>query len=132
MSVSADDGSTHQYTLEKLYLSAVTPATNTQLLVGEYSHNGGYGSIQTANTLTLKADGSYSRLGVGSYKADDGGRYGGSSDDTGTWQYANHTLTFRGKDGSVKQQIALLAPKGSLFEALGYLFVGGKLYRQKK
>ena len=92
LSITADDGTIDRHTyksergrpeLDDMYLSAVTPATNPQLLVGEYFHNGGNGSISTASTLTLRADGSYTRSGVGSYRAD-GQSHGGSSEDTGT------------------------------------------------
>ena len=141
LSVTADDGSTDQYAyelsrgrhiLDKMFLSVVNPATNPQWLVGEYFYNGGNTGLQIARSLTLRTDGSYVRSSVGRYKADDGQGFGGSSDETGTWRYANHTLTFRAKDGSEKQQIALLAPQGSMVAALGYLFVGGTLYRRKE
>ena len=141
LSVTADDGSTDQYAyeldrgrhvLDKMFLTLVNPATNPQLLVGEYFYNGGNSALQIAKSLTLRSDGSYVRSNVGRYKADDGQGYGGSADETGTWRYANHTLTFRAKDGSEIQQIALLAPQGSMVAALGYLFVGGNLYRRKE
>ncbi len=140
MIVTADDGTTDRYVykldkgrhvLDEGWLSAVAPATNPQLLVGEYFHNGGSGSLRTANTLTLRADGSYVRSGVGLYRAD-GQSYGGTSDETGTWQYATHTLTFRAQDGTVQQQLALIPPPGSFVAAMGQLFVGGKLFRRKQ
>ena len=107
------------------------PVKDTQLLVGEYTHSGGNSTLRSASSLTLKADGTYTRLVVGSYKADDGGRFGGATDATGTWKYTTHTLTFTGSDGSVTQQLALIAPKGSMVAAVGYLYLGGKFYRQK-
>ena len=73
-----------EYFLNDLPLELVTAVANPQSLVGEYFHNGGNGSIQTAKTLILRADGTYTQEGVGSYKADDGERYGGSSGNTGT------------------------------------------------
>lgn len=118
--------------LDDLPLEPVTVVANPQALVGEYFHNGGNSSLQTAKTLILRADGTYSREAVGSYKADDGGRYGGSSENTGTWQYANYTLTFRAQTGTVTQQIAILPPKGSMSSALGALYVGGTFYRRKQ
>ena len=121
-----------RYYLDDLPLELVTGVANPQALVGEYFHNGGYGSIQTAKELTLGADGTYTRFSVGSYKADDGGRHGGSSENTGTWQYANHTLTFRAQNGTVTQKIAILPPKGSMSAAIGALYLGGSFYRRKK
>lgn len=118
--------------LNDLPLELVTAVANPQSLVGEYFHNGGNGSIQTAKTLILRADGTYTQEGVGSYKADDGERYGGSSGNTGTWQYANHTLTFRAQNGTVTQKIAILPPKGSMSSAIGALYLGGTFYRRKQ
>lgn len=121
-----------EHFLDNLPLELVTAVANPQSLVGEYSHNGGNGSIQTANDLSLRADGTYTHFGVGSYKADAGGRYGGSSENTGTWQYANHTMTFRAQNGTVTQKIAILPPKGSMSSAIGALYLGGKFYRRKQ
>ena len=137
--ITTDDGKTISYAyktargrhyLENIELATVVPAPAPASLVGSYTASGGYGALSSASSLELRADGTYSRSAVGAYRTG-GGTIGGSTDDTGSWQYANHTLTFRSANGTVTQQIALVPAPGSIVAAMGAIYVGGTYYRRR-
>ena len=134
MDVSTDDGRTEQYNFqpgrETSLFSKVVAVANPQALVGRYTSSGGFGALRTASDLDLRADGTYSRTAVGLYRSG-GDSFGGSTEDTGRWQYADYTITFRSAKGPAEQLIALVPARGSIVEALGQLYVGGRLYRRK-
>ena len=116
--------------LENIELATVVAAPAPASLVGSYFANGGSGALSSAATLELRADGTYSRSTVGSYRTG-GESIGGSTDETGRWQYANHTLTFRAANGTVQQKIALVPSPRSIVAAMGAIYVGGTYFRRK-
>lgn len=134
MDISTDNGRTEQYNFqpgrETSLFNKVVPVASAQALVGRYTSSGGFGALRTASDLDLRADGTYSRTAVGLYRSG-GDSYGGSTEDTGRWQYADYTITFQSAKGPAEQLIALVPARRSIVEALGQLYVGGRLYRRK-
>ncbi|MCC7054258.1 MAG: hypothetical protein IT355_13410 [Gemmatimonadaceae bacterium] len=132
--VTTDNGRTAQYNFqpgrEASLCTKVVPVANAQTQMGQDTSSGGFGALRTASDLELRAGGAYSRTAVGLYRSV-GDSYGGSTEDTGRWMYADDTITFRSARGPAEQLIALVPARGSVVGALGQLYVGGRLYRRK-
>jgi hypothetical protein len=116
----------------------VNAFTDSSEVVGSWeggeSLSGGGNFAAVSKTLTLRADGTYSREGVSSFKSvsdQSEVSVGGTSANSGRWELSGYTLTLTQNDGKVIHGIAFPFDDESTAVKPDRFFFGGTMYKKQ-